>query len=60
MALPYPNPSLSEMVDGDFRDLSFRSNEAQTQTKQDAVPKKMALRRIVLTIMCEDLPLLLL
>lgn len=56
MVLPYPNPSLSEMAEEEVRDGSLRSREAQTQTKQDTVPKKMALRQILLTIMCEVPP----
>jgi hypothetical protein len=57
MVLPYPNPSLSEMAEEELRDGSVRSREAQSQTKRDAPPKKMALRQILLTIMCEAPPL---
>jgi hypothetical protein len=61
MALPYPNPSLSEMaVDDEFRDgAAGRASETQPQQpKPDDPPKKMALRHIVLTIMCVPIPVL--
>lgn len=54
MALPYPNPSMSEMAEEDLRDGSVGSGETLPQAKQHT-PRKMALRQILLTIMCEGL-----
>jgi hypothetical protein len=65
MALSYPNPSLSEMVEegASSRDGSIRSSEAPSQRKQPPpppqqqqqqqppLPKKMTVRQIVLTAM---------
>jgi hypothetical protein len=53
MALPYPNPSLSEMAEESSRDGSVRGSETQSQTKHQHPTSKMAARQIILTIMYE-------
>jgi hypothetical protein len=57
MALPYPNLSLSEMAaEEEFRAGSIRSSDAQPLHTKQHPPRKTALRRVVLTIMCVRAP----
>jgi hypothetical protein len=54
MALPYPNPSLSEMAEEELRSGSVSDESQSLQTKERSILKTMALRRVLLTTMYES------
>ena len=50
-ALPYPNPSLSEMADPESQPEPIQTSETQPQTPKQHPPHKTTARQIILTIM---------